>query len=66
MKKLLVALLAICIAFSAFSFVALAEETTGDVATQDGANAATDTTEKTETKTVESLKTSMEWIRREA
>ena len=55
MKKLLVALLAICIAFSAFSFVALAEETTGDVATQDGANAATDTTEKTETKTVESL-----------
>ncbi len=51
MKKLLVALLAMCIAFSAFSFVVLAEETTGDVT----ADATTNETEAGEQKTVESL-----------
>lgn len=48
MKKLFVALMAICIAFSSFSLTVFAEDATGDAAT-------TGTTETTETKTVESL-----------
>ena len=54
MKKLLVALMAICIAFSAFSFTVLAEETTGEAA----ADVTTDETVETEAgekKAVESL-----------
>ena len=50
MKKLLVALMAICIAFSSLSFTVFAEEATGDAANTE-TTGTTDTTE-TETKTV--------------
>ncbi len=50
MKKLLVALMAICIAFSSLSFTVFAEEATGDAATTE-TTGTTDTTETTETET---------------
>ncbi len=51
MKKLFVALMAICIAFSSFSLTVFAEDATGDAAT----TGTTETTETKETKTVDSL-----------
>ena len=53
MKKLLVVLMAICIAFSSLSFTVFAEEATGDAAnTETTGNETTESTE-TETKIVE-------------